>query len=129
MTFVLKQAREKKGFTQEYVADILDISRQTYSKIEKGETEPSLGSAVKLMELLEVSLDDFKYHEVDNQTSISFSREKYHQIIKNCIKYGASNDGMITKTKLAKLCYLADFARYYNHLEPLTNLKYLKMDQ
>jgi hypothetical protein len=58
-----------------------------------------------------------------------FNRDKYVQIIKNFIHYGSSSDGKITKTKLAKLCYLLDFSRYYTHLQSLTGLEYRKLNQ
>ena len=118
----IKSVREAKWLTQEFVAEILWISRQTYSKIEKGESELSLWWAVKLSELLWIKLEDLSYSSQKND----FDRWKYKQIIKNCIKFG-SEDGSITKTKLAKLCYLVDFSRYYYHLTSITNAKYLRM--
>lgn len=54
--------------------------------------------------------------------------KKYEELIKACIKYGAdSRDGKITKTKLAKLIYLADFIYYYENLKSITDLKYKKL--
>lgn len=57
------------------------------------------------------------------------NREKYNEIIQNCIKFWCDKDGKITKTKLAKLCYLADFSWFYYHLEPMTGLAYIKLPQ
>ena len=55
---------------------------------------------------------------------------KLAELIKACILYGADDkDGMITKTKLAKLVYLSDFAYYYHNLEPITGVQYKKLDQ
>jgi putative transcriptional regulator len=48
----IKKLREKKGLTQQKVAETLGITRQTFSKMEKGEVEPSLGQAAKLGEML-----------------------------------------------------------------------------
>jgi uncharacterized phage-associated protein len=55
-------------------------------------------------------------------------QKKLAELIKACIKYGADKDGKITKTKLAKLVYLADFAFYYNNLIPITGVTYKKLD-
>jgi uncharacterized phage-associated protein len=56
-------------------------------------------------------------------------QEKMAELIKACIFYGAANeDGKITKTKLAKLVYLADFAYYYKYLKPITGVRYQKLD-
>jgi uncharacterized phage-associated protein len=56
------------------------------------------------------------------------STEKLSELIKACIKYGADTDGKITKTKLAKLVYLSDFAHYYYNLKPITGVEYKKLD-
>lgn len=53
----LKQLRQKKGLTQQKLAEILGIKRNTYSDWENGKTEPSFENLIKLADLLEVSLD------------------------------------------------------------------------
>ena len=54
---------------------------------------------------------------------------KLAQVIQNNIWYGADDDGKITKTKLAKLVYLAEFTFFYRHLAALTGLSYYKRRQ
>jgi uncharacterized phage-associated protein len=54
-------------------------------------------------------------------------QEKLSELIKACITYGAADDGKITKTKLAKLVYLSDFAYYYDNLKPITGVDYRKL--
>lgn len=67
--------------------------------------------AEKLSEVFGVSLTEM-------ESGISANYEKYKQMILACIRNaGSKKDGRITKTKLAKLVYLADFAWFYNHLE------------
>jgi uncharacterized phage-associated protein len=53
--------------------------------------------------------------------------KKLQQIIAHCIAYGAMKDGKITKTKLAKLVYLVDFANFYKFLVPMTGFEYKKL--
>ncbi len=53
--------------------------------------------------------------------------KKLQQIIAHCIEYGAMKDGKITKTKLAKLVYLVDFANFYKFLVPMTGFEYKKL--
>ncbi|MFI3326761.1 MAG: helix-turn-helix transcriptional regulator [Clostridia bacterium] len=53
----IKFLREKKGYTQQYVADVLGVHRSTYSYYETGKTEPSLDSIIKLSNLYDISLD------------------------------------------------------------------------
>lgn len=52
----LESARKNKGFSQEYVARQLGVSRATVDNWEKGATKPTLPMAVKLAELLGVPL-------------------------------------------------------------------------
>ncbi|OQY43536.1 MAG: hypothetical protein DRR08_27960 [Candidatus Parabeggiatoa sp. nov. 2] len=53
--------------------------------------------------------------------------KKLQQIIAHCIAYGAMKDGKITKTKLAKLVYLIDFAKFYKFLVHKTGFEYKKL--
>ncbi|MCL2014744.1 MAG: Panacea domain-containing protein [Defluviitaleaceae bacterium] len=52
---------------------------------------------------------------------------KYKEMILTAIKCGANTDGKITKIKLAKLVYLADFIWYYLHLESMSGAEYRKL--
>lgn len=61
--------------------------------------------------------------------SNSQSSKKLYELILACINFGADDDGKITKTKLAKLVYLADFVFYYENLKPITGVTYIKMPQ
>jgi len=66
--------------------------------------------------------------KVQAQKALS-PQEKLAELIKACIHYGSDEDGKITKTKLAKLIYLADFAYYYYNLEPITGVTYKKLER
>ncbi|MBW7954483.1 DUF4065 domain-containing protein [Candidatus Gracilibacteria bacterium] len=125
----IENIRKEKKLTQDEVAKYLGITRQTFSKLEKGNIEPTLGQAVKLSELLGVEIDNFIETDTKTLSSKNIDWDKYKQIITNFIKYGADDDGKITKTKLAKLCYLLDFAWYYYNLVPITGLEYKKFAQ
>lgn len=50
----IKKAREKQGFSQEYIADKLNVSRQAVSKWETGQSEPSTQNLLRLAEVLKV---------------------------------------------------------------------------
>ena len=50
--------RKQKGFSQEELANRLNVSRQTISKWEVGESTPDLENLVAISELFEVSLDE-----------------------------------------------------------------------
>ena len=56
--YKIKNIRELKNFTQEYMAEKLDISQAAYSKMEKGDTKISQDKLNKIAEILEVNPDD-----------------------------------------------------------------------
>lgn len=53
----LKELREDYGYTQDYVANKLNLTRQMISAYEKGTSEPTLSNLVKLADLYNCSLD------------------------------------------------------------------------
>ena len=55
----LRMLRQKEGYSQEAVAEIIDVSRQAVAKWEMGESLPDLPNTVKLATLFKVSLDEF----------------------------------------------------------------------
>ena len=54
----LYDLRKKKGLSQEELASRLNVSRQTVSKWEVGESAPDMENLVALSELFDVSLDE-----------------------------------------------------------------------
>ena len=81
--YKIKNIRELKNFTQEYMAEKLDISQAAYSKMEKGDTKISQDKLNKIAEILEVNPDDIT--DFDNKKVLnSFNNVK------------GSNNGIIT---------------------------------
>lgn len=54
---LLLKARKQKGMTQEQLASLLNVSRQTISKWENNETKPDIESIYKLCEILEITIE------------------------------------------------------------------------
>jgi len=54
----LYELRKQKGFSQEEFANRLNVSRQTISKWEVGESTPDMEKLVAISDLFEVSLDE-----------------------------------------------------------------------
>ena len=63
---LLKEARSKAGFTQEYVAESINVSRQTISNWENEKSYPDIMSVVSLSDLYEISLDDLYNVSLDD---------------------------------------------------------------
>lgn len=59
----LKQARLGKSFSQEYMAEMLDVSQKTYSNFENNKTKPNFAQIEKISNVLEVSILDFLSNE------------------------------------------------------------------
>lgn len=51
----LRQIRELKGYSQDYIAKALEISQRNYSRIEQNEVELNLTKLKKICEVLEVT--------------------------------------------------------------------------
>ncbi len=70
----IKQIRELKNFTQEYVAQKLDLSTRAYSKIETGETQLTINRLNEISKVLEMEamqllgFDDKKIFNINNST-------------------------------------------------------------
>lgn len=56
---ILKSLRELNNYTQEYVASILDINQNSYSKLESGQTRLTIERMIKLAEFYEVEPQTF----------------------------------------------------------------------
>ena len=55
----LKKTRLKKNFTQEYLADMLNVSQKTYSNFENNKTTPDFPQMEEISKILAVSVLDF----------------------------------------------------------------------
>lgn len=55
---MFKEYRKNLGFTQEKLAELLDISPRQLQRIETGKTETSLKTLKKLIKILNISDED-----------------------------------------------------------------------
>ena len=58
----IKEIREKRGFSQDYLANLMDVSRSTISKIENGKFSFSIDYLSKLSYYL-----NFKFQLLDKE--------------------------------------------------------------
>lgn len=71
----LRQARKKKGFTQEYVAEKIGVTYQTISNYERDERDPDTETLTKLANLLEVPVG-WLVGQTDDPTPPQAKKEK-----------------------------------------------------
>ena len=116
---MIKNLRIKGGFSQLSMAEKIGLSRQSYMAVERGSRELSLNEAEKLCGIFGISMEDL--------TKVTEAKyEKYKQMILALLNSQISKDGKVPKTKLAKLLYLADFAWFYENLESMSGMQYLR---
>lgn len=127
----LEKARLARGYTLDQVAKVVNLSRQTYALVESGKRDITLTQAETLAAMLRTSIDELRGAPdgISTFSDPQSSLEKYKQMILNALQSGADDDGKITKTKLAKLVYLADFTWYYDNLMPMSGMSYRKLPQ
>jgi len=53
----VKELRKEKGLTQEDLAEVISVSRQTVNAIEKQKFDPSLNTAFKMAKLFELPIE------------------------------------------------------------------------
>lgn len=92
----IKNIRELKNFTQEYMAEKLDISQAAYSKLEKGDIKVSSEKLSQIAKILDVNPEDIT----------AFDSQKYFNSFNN-VK-GSNNGSIIIgadETELIKKLY------------------------
>ena len=112
----INKLREQSGLTQEEVATKLGLSRQRYIAIEKADRDLNIEELEVLSSLFGMSIIDFFNEPRNNKKFV----QMYFYILKQI--------GKVQKTKLAKLLYLADFRNFYEELEPMSGVRYIRRE-
>jgi putative transcriptional regulator len=61
----MKAARAAKGLSQEQLADIIGVSRQTINAIEKGDYNPTIRLCIAICRVLGKTLDELFWEDGD----------------------------------------------------------------
>jgi transcriptional regulator with XRE-family HTH domain len=99
----LKQLRELKNFTQEYMAQQLGLTTRAYSKIESGETQLTINRLNEIAKIL----------EVDPIEALGFD----HQNIFNNCKQEGNNNTMGTSSYQIPDKLIEQYESRIRHLE------------
>ena len=116
----IKDLRTEKKLSQEQVAKVIGVSRPTYTAIEAGKQKLDIEEAQKLSSFFGIGLNELLSGNVPNI-------EKYKHMILSFLLMNLSKDGKITKTKLAKLLYLSDFAWFSGNFKSMSGMQYRKI--
>lgn len=66
----IQDARRKKGYTQDYVAEKIEKSIDIYRSIENGRSVGSVASLLNICNILEITMDDVFYDLLDKKDVI-----------------------------------------------------------
>lgn len=81
----LKSIRKSRKITQEALASKLNVTRQTISKWENGQSVPDAESLTQIAEILEISVQELLGEEVKENKTLDFTEKpterKYLKII------------------------------------------------
>ena len=141
----IKLLRRENGFSQEYMAKALGMSRPTYMQIEQGERELTITEAKKIASIFSMRLENFLAGEDPTKVEIVFEKgkrkkekepeirisvpqqnlKKFKEVLLYILeKVGASPN--IGETAIYKLLYFIDFDYYEKFEEQLIGAKYIK---
>jgi len=113
----IEMIRNARGLTQEQIAEVIGVSRVTYINVTKGRRDLTTGELEKLAAFFDVPIVEFFDHPRNNEKF----KQMYFYILRRF------PDG-VSKTKLAKLLYLADFSYFYDNLLPMSGVRYVRRD-
>ena len=54
----LRRFRERKDITQQQMAELIPMNQSNYSKIERNTQQPSLDQLIRIVEILDITLDE-----------------------------------------------------------------------
>ena len=91
---LVRQAREERGYSQQYVADEIEIDVRTLKKIEEGKTDPDYRTIYKLIRLLYISPKIMFYAE-QSSTGLEMDSE-YRRLM----RFTPDQIAMITESAL-----------------------------
>lgn len=143
----IKKLREKQGYSQKHVAEILHMSRPTYIQIESGERDVTVKEVKKLAKLFGITVVDLITGRQTRKVEVEIKRtkedskkrkeeniriildevdtEKFKEVLLYVLqKVGCKPN--VGETVLYKLLYFIDFDYYEKFEEQLTGAKYMR---
>jgi transcriptional regulator with XRE-family HTH domain len=73
----IKKIRVEKGYSQEYMADMLSISQNAYHKLERGHTRINLQKFIEISKILEIEISEL----INGPEYVYMFSKYYHQTL------------------------------------------------
>ena len=77
----LQNLRKEKHFSQEQLADMLDVSRQSVSKWESGQTYPEMDKLLSMCKIFNCTLDELTNDEIKEVSSKEKNKNNFSNLI------------------------------------------------
>ncbi|MBF0433524.1 MAG: DUF4065 domain-containing protein [Fibrobacteria bacterium] len=141
----IRTLRDSKGFSQQDIADTLGVTRQTYTQIENGNRDISLGESKKLAALFGLPLDKFVTEQTGLEYQVDFKRQSAKKPARQEMRISVPQNKLdkfkevllyvlervgaqphVGQTVLYKLMYFIDFDYYEKYEEQLIGARYQK---
>ncbi|MEK4626801.1 helix-turn-helix transcriptional regulator [Solibacillus sp. FSL R7-0682] len=135
----LKEIRLAKGITQTYISKEAEITQSNYSKYEKGNIDMGSEAFLRILETMDVQLQEFMYIQNDHQLSkkeailLNFFKLPFHnlsalsELQNKCIKYLEQSNSVLIQDILIliealKIIYIEnDLAKGRQIVAPIWN--------
>lgn len=145
MITIIKQLRQEKGYSQDELAKIIEVSRPTFVEIEDGKKDLTISQAKKLAETLGLSLNNFLDNRIPSEPELIIKKgetkakkepgmrisvpEKNIKKFKEVFLYVLNRIGAkpnVGEGVLCKLMYFIDFDFYERYEKQLMGAVYIK---
>jgi transcriptional regulator with XRE-family HTH domain len=123
----IRELRELNGFSQEQLAQILEVSRPTYAQLEAGNRKIKAEELKKVAEIFDTTVDfllageDIKPKKVRNEMKKEFKNLILYILNKVGAKYN------VGKVVLYKLLYFAEFDYYELTQEHISGYPFIRL--
>lgn len=117
----LRELRKVNNYTQDYVAEVLGVVRQTYSHYETGKRTPDTNALYKLAGLYNISIDDLMHLTIDIDRNVSYDAPTPTQTsndLAGFLEYfnDPANKKNICLTPILNVNYYSTLIRYPNRI-------------
>lgn len=124
----LQQLRESRGYTQEELARMLDISRVTLANIESGKRSISRTELEQYANIFDIPTEAIEkwIFEIPQKKVVPGNVTKFKELLLH-ILYKVGMKPNVGKTVLYKLLYFCDFDYYEKYGQSMTGMNYIRL--
>lgn len=82
----LQKLRKKNNLSQEQLADMLEVTRQSVSKWESGQTYPEMDKLISMCKIFKCSLDDLTNDEISDMAILENKKSNINSLVDNILE-------------------------------------------